>query len=1071
MVEYGMDDIVCLHLQQVAGIDEEPVPYEASTPGIAEAVELGTETLADRVGLLSTLSELPQEGLLEQRTAEVEELGETRNVYALTAEGQSYARDRRETLREAELVVRTADSETRVPLATIEEYLEETVEDSIVTALANAQGDVLALEDDVSQQPPENWFVDRKTELSELQGRFQRALEGNPETVFVCGEPGVGKTTLVRRFEETIDEHDGSFLYGRCHSDVSEPYQPFITAATDLPDEDSQQLREILTETPAVETTDREKLEAQRQSQFYDVGTLLADRATDRPLCLFVDDLQWVDRSSALLLASLARRVERGQLLLIGACRPETATGDWPLAQALDELADDQYAWLDVDPLDKEWTGRLARGTVGTLDVPDSFVDALHARTDGNPLFVTESVRHMLENRDIDPESGVYPDSPDALSVPEEVERTVSSRLELLDDETRSLLELGSVIGDTIPRAILEHASALDGPELLDHAGIIAGSGIWRYEETQETVYFESGVVRETVQEGIDDDRWHALHERVADAYRALDQDEHAATIAYHYREAGNPEPALEYYERAGEQATDIFAHEVAIDAYERVVELARELGRRDTVLSVLESLGDIYEVLDKYDEAIRYYEFVLERADTAERSQRMYRKRALVYDDKGEFDTYFECIDEGLALADEPDASQVETARLHSANGHGLSIQGEPDDALACHEEALELVEDIDDSDVDETEERARILNGMGNVYRSKGEIERALDVFEELVDIRRDRDDRQKLATVLSNYGATLDRANEYEQTVEVLEEARELFEEIGDRGGVMTVLNNLGITYQYLDENDRAVDCFEEGLEIAEATENKRALGLLYVNLGYAYANRGAFETAVEYATDARELGEEMGHITTEVCTYEILAQTFLYQGEFETALEAVTDGLELAREAEARNRIAGSLSILGDIHRVRGDYEAAVDAYEEGIDHSLEFGNTQKAIVNRSGLVRTLVETGKLERAGEHVDPITDVNGMAENTAVALAAFYRKRGAYERAHDCVDTGFEQLEAATKPLTECELLLESACIYAAEDERERASDHTQQARELAAEHDASLLVERAETVETDR
>jgi len=1067
MVEYGMDDIVCLHLQQVQGIEEEPVPYEASTPGIAEAVELGTETIADRVELLSTLSELPQEGLVEQRTAPVKTLGETRNVYALTAAGREYARDRRAGLRDGELVVRTADGETSVTLATIEEYLGGATEDPVVTALAHAQDGVLTLDDAEVQQPADDWFVDRKTELSELQGRFQRALAGDPQTVFVCGEPGVGKTTLIRRFEATVDDHDGRFLYGRCHSDVSDPYQPFITAVADLPDEESQRLREILTETPVVETADREALEAQRRSQFYDVGTVLGERATDQPLCLFVDDLQWVDRSSALLLASLARRVEQGQLLLIGACRPETATGDWPLAQALDELADSEYEWLDVEPLDREWTGRLARRTVGTLDVPDSFVDALHERTHGNPLFVTESVRHMLERRDIDPESGVYPDSPDALSVPEEVERTVSSRLAILDEETRSLLELGSVVGDTIPRAVLEHASSLEGPELLDYVGIIVGSGVWRYEETQETLYFQSGVIRETVQEGIDEKRWHELHERVADAYRVLDEDEHAAAIAYHYREAGNREMALEYYERAGEQATDIFAHEVAIDAYERAVELARELDREDRVVAALEALGDIYEVLDEYDEAMGCYEFVLERADDAERRQRMYRKQARVYDSKGEFDRFFDCLDRGLEYADEPDASRVETARLHSVRGHGLSIQGEPDEALACHEQALAFIEDIDDPDVDLTEERARILNRMGNAYRSKGEIERALDVFEEVVDIRRDRDDRQKLAAVLSNYGATLDRANEYERTVDVFEEARDLFEEVGDRSGVMTVLNNLGITYQYLDKNDRAVDCFEEGLEIAEATENKRALALLYVNLGYASANRGAFEAAAEYAADARELGEAMSHTTTVVCTYEILAQTSLYRGAFEDALETVTEGLEIAREAEARNRIAGSLSILGAIYRERGDYEAAIDAYEEGIDHSLEFGNTQKAIVNRSGLVRTLVETGEMGRAGEHVASIADVDGMTEDTAPALAAFYRERGDYERAHEYVDSGFERLEDATKPLTECELLLESARIHAARGERERASERARQARDLAAEHDATLLVERAETL----
>jgi tetratricopeptide (TPR) repeat protein/DNA-binding PadR family transcriptional regulator len=1064
MVEYGMDDIVCLHLQQVADIEEEPVPYEASTPGIAEAVELGTETIADRVELLSTLSELPQAGLLEQRTAQVEELGETRNVYALTTEGREYARERRGELRDEELVVRTADTETRVTLATVEEYIDAATEDPVVTALAHAQDSVLALEDDAVQQIGDISFVDRKPELSELQGRFQRALAGDPQTLFVCGEPGVGKTTLVRRFEETVDEHDGRFLYGRCDSDVSEPYQPFITAASDLPEADRQQLREILTETPGVETADREALEAQRQSQFYDVGTVLADRATDQPLCLFVDDLQWVDRSSALLLASLARRVDRGRLLLVGACRPETATGDWPLAQALDELDDSEYAWLDVAPLDREWTGRLARHTVGTLDVPESFVDALYERTDGNPLFVTESVRHMLERRDIDPESGVYPDSPAALSVPEEVERTVSSRLGVLDEETRSLLELGSVVGDTIPRPVLEHASTLDGPQLLDYAGVIAGSGIWRYEEAQETLYFQSGVVRETVQANIDDERWHALHERVADAYRTVDEDEHAATIAYHYREAGTQDLALEYYERAGQQATDIFAHEVAIDAYERAVEIARELGREDRVVAALESLGDIYEVLDEYDDAMRCYEFVLERADDTERRQRMYRKQASVADGMGDYDWFFDVVEDGLSLADESDASTVETARLHSIRGRGLRIQGEFDEALSAHERALALVENgVGHAD----DERALFRKRMGNTYQSKGQINRALDVFEEVVERRRDGDDRQKLAGVLSSYGNALSRTSEYDRAVAVYEEAHDIFEAVGDRGGVMTVLNNLGITYQHLDDNERAIDCFEDGIDIARTTENSGLLASLSINLGYAHVNLGEFDAAVEYATEAHDLGERIGDPTMVACTHEIRALERRYRADLDAARDSIAEGLDVARDAQARNRIAGSLSILGDVQLDCSEHEAARASFEEGIEISLEYGNRQKATVNRAGLVRTLVTVGDTDRASEHVESLAEIEGMAEDTTPALAAFYRERGEYERAHAQVEDGFEQLEDATKPVTECELLLESARIYAAADERERASDRAQQARELAAEHDATLLVERAETV----
>lgn len=1068
MVEYSMADLVCLHLDGARGIEEEPVPYEASTPGIAAAMDLGTETLSDRVTLLSTLSTLPERGLVREEVARVDEIHEERNVYTLTEKGREHARERRAELESESVTVRTADSDNRVPLADIDRYLDG-VDDPLVAALARAEDDILVLDEEFAIDESDSTFVNRTAELETLYGLFDTALGEQPQTVFVNGEPGVGKTTLVRRLEERLEPHDGSFLYGRCQSDVSEPYQPFLTAVADLPERTRDRLRSTLTETQQVDADDRDELTAQRQAQFYQVATELADTSADRPVVLFIDDMQWADRSTALLFTSLARRIEQGQLLLVGACRPETSTGDWPLAAALDNLDESEYEWLDIDRLDREWTGQLVRQTVGALTVPEQFVDLLYAQTDGNPLFVTESIAQMIERREIDPEVGVYPESQAELTIADEVERTIHSRFDILDENARSLLELGSVIGDTIPRPVLEGASDLEDAALLDYAGMLVGSGIWHWEDAQERLYFESGVVRETVQEGIDDERWRRLHARVAEAYRDLDDEEHAGAVAYHERAAGNDEQALSYYKQAGEQATDVYAHEVATDAYERAIEIARELEQTETLLELVEELGDIAVILDDTDEATRRYEFVLERADETERRQRMYRKRAGLNVDLGRMETAREDIERGLALDDAADASPVETAQLHALSGQGLSVQGEPDDALEKFETAMRVVEEIADAE-DATDVRSKVLNGIGNAYRSKGEIDSAIDVFEDLVDLHRENDDTAALATVLSNYGGALSRAGEPQRSAEVYKEARELYEDVGDRRGVMAVLNNLGITYQYLDDHDRAIDCFEEGLELARATENRRTLALLYVNLGYAYTNLADFETAAEYAEQARELGEEIGDPTTVACTHEIQGSTHLHTGSLDDALETVSEGLAKAREARARNRVAASLALLGDIYAERGEYEEAIDAYEEGIEQSLEYGNEQKAVINRTGLVTLLAEQGDIEAAREHVTALEDVEGMVEYSVSALATFYRAAREYDAAAEQLERGFDVVEDSANPLTDIDLLLERARLNAARGDHASAREDAKQARDRALEHDVALLVEEAESVLAD-
>jgi tetratricopeptide (TPR) repeat protein len=1087
MAEYSMADLVCLHLQGRGDIETEPVPYEQSTPGIAAAMDLGTETLSDRITLLSTLSTLPEDGHVVERTAAVDGVSGERKVYALTDEGRAHAQAVRDRLESQSLVVRTPDGDTRVGLDSIGSYIDaefetflEDEDDVLVAALARADDGVLVVDEEIEWA--DSPFVDRHSEREALEELFEETLTGVPQTVFVSGEPGVGKTTLVRQLEASVDAHEGYFLYGRCDRAVSEPYQPFLTAVTDLPKEGRTEIRELLTETQTP-AEDRDDLDAQRQAQFYDVARRFADAAADAPVVVFIDDLQWVDRATAHLFGALARRLEEGQLLLAGACRPETPVGDCPITSVLTDLEETTYEWLELERFDRRWTEELVGQTVQALTVPETFVDLLHEQTDGNPLFIHESLTRMLDRDDIDPELGLYPESRAELTIADAVDETIHSRLDVLDEQARRLLDLGSTIGETIPRSVLEEASTLDEAAFLDYAGILVGSGIWHWEQSQQRLYFESGVVRETVQEDIDDERRQQLHERVAEAYRALDGDEppehpdddtvtvatehaelagnHAERMAYHELNAGNEEAALTHYREAGEQATEVYAHEVATDAYERAIEVARDLDRSETVRELVEELGDIAHTLGDYDEAVRRYEFVLEQVTDPEHQQRIYRKLGALAVEVGDYDDALEYAERGLALSNANAAAPAETTRLHTISGKTLSRQGETEEALERFEKAKTSVANIED-DSEATAIEANVLRGIGSTYQQTGQIDRAIEVHEDLITLHRDRNETAALANTLLNYGNSLDRSSRYEEAIAAYEEARDCFETIGDRSGVIMVLNNLGITYQYLNDQQRAIECFEEGLDMAPATRNRRILTYLYINLGYAYVTEGDIETASEYAFQARERAQEMGNPTQRVCTYEIEGSCLLYDRELDRAREAITTGLAIAREADARNRIAGSLSLLGEIHAKRGDHDQAVDAYEEGIELSLEYGNEQKALVNRIGLLSHHAEQGNIDEARDHVDAVVDAEVMVSDRAKALATFYRKTGEYDQARAHLNHAFDVLGDGIPTVSEIDLLLERARLAIAEGNEEAASADATRASELAQTHDIPLLTE---------
>lgn len=1068
MDDLSMGDLVCLHLSGVEDADASPAPYEASTPGIAEAMDLGTETIADRIELVSALSTLPTEGLAEERTDEVRNRSGERNVYRLTDEGSARAGELREQLSAMTLTVRTRETEHEVPLERIHEHDETLARLPVpaVGALARANDGVYVVrgEEPPEFDPDEGRFVDREEELHLLRERLEAASEGRPQTVFVRGEPGVGKTTLVRELEADVRAAGGTFCYGRCHSDVAEPFQAVDAALSDLPPEHGEPMRALLMEVAEFEADDRRTVEEQRRARFFDVGTSLTAIESETPIVLFIDDMQWADRGTSMLFTSLARRLDAGHVLLIGACRPETAEGDWPLSRALEALEDDHYDWIDIDRFDREWTGELVRRLVGRLDVPEGFVSAIYEGTHGNPLFVTETVQHLIETGEIDPTLGIYPDDATDLDVPASVGESIISRFEALDENARRLIETASVGGDAIPRAVLEGATPFGEATFRDYTGLLVGSGIWRYESGQDTIYFQSGVVRETLRERLDEELQREYHSALADAYRDWeDEGDHAATIAHHRRAAGELAVALERYREAAERARDLYAHELAIDALNGAVDVAQELDDEATALECLEELGDISRTLDDFGQATRNYSYVRERSDDPKTVQRMYRKEAGAAGAAGELDDQLDTVEAGLELDDEiEDAPTTETVRLRCHRGYALEMRGSPDEALEEFREAVAIAEDLDDP-----EARVIALRGLGSGHMSRGEIATAQEVLGQAASLSRELEDPAALGATLSAYGHVFTRTKKYDRAIEIYHEAIDVFEEIGNRRGESVILNNLGIVYQYLDEDRRAIECFEEGVEIALAVENRSLLSTLYINLGYANLAVAAFEAAIEYARDGREIAEEMGEPGMVVCALEIQAAERLERGALEEAEELAREAHELATDIGEMNRVASDLALLGEIHRERGELESAWECFEDGLELCLDRGNDQKALLNRCGLVRTLVAAEALETAREHVSVVEEEDTMNTYRHPALIDYYRVTGAEDSAERLLERGLTEAREDGKPPLEAHLEVQYARLELDRNDTRSARAHLERAEQLADVHGLGLVERQLEPV----
>jgi len=380
----------------------------------------------------------------------------------------------------------------------------------------------------------------------------------------------------------------------------------------------------------------------------------------NRPLLLVVDDLQWCDRESLEWLHFLLRFDPRAPLLVVGTCRPEELDEDCPLAQTLPTLHRDvRLQELELGPLDEASTAALATNLAeGSLEATE--IRRLYLETEGNPLFVVESLRAGQ------PTSAFLSDLTDS-PLPPRVQAVLATRLAQLSAPARQLAEVAATIGRQFTFPVLQAAG--DG----DEEGLVRGlDELWQRRIIRErgayAYDFGHDKLREAAYTALSSARRRLLHRRVAQALEsvhAADLDPVSRQVAAHYRRAGLPDQAIPYYLQAGELARDICAQEEAIACFQRGLALLEtemrasppSQDRSQMAARFHEGLGDVLAQLAQPGEALAAYERALELLDRAERipRSRLHRKMSVLWWPQGQYQKALDALDRAEAALGPP--------------------------------------------------------------------------------------------------------------------------------------------------------------------------------------------------------------------------------------------------------------------------------------------------------------------------------------------------------------------------------------------------------------------------------
>lgn len=489
-------------------------------------------------------------------------------------------------------------------------------------------------------QQPVTHPVGRETELQRLQHWLARALQGDRQVVFVSGEPGIGKTTVVEALLARIQQEAGDrrldvgpsslqasslqsqasrvwIARGQCieHFGAGEAYLPVLEAFGQLGRESGGDrliaiLRQYaptwLVQMPALlKSSDLNELQRQtqgtaRERMLREMAEAIEVLTAERPLVLVLEDLHWSDYSTIDWLSFLARRRQRARLLVLGTYRPiEVIIGDHPLKTVKRELQ--AHGYCEELPLQLLTEGAVAEYLSARLPAGPSpgtsfqrLARLIHQRTDGNPLFMVNMTEYLVTQGVLIEENNQWKLAKDAetvaVGVPESLRQLIEQQFDQLAPEEQRVLEAASVAGGEFSAAALaagleenvevieERCEALARrKQFLLACGPVEGAG----GIVTESHRFLHTLYQEVLYERSGTGRRARLHQRIGEYKEAAlrgREEESAAELAVHFEHGRDYHRAVRYLAQAARNASQRWAHVEAIGHLSKGLALLRTL-------------------------------------------------------------------------------------------------------------------------------------------------------------------------------------------------------------------------------------------------------------------------------------------------------------------------------------------------------------------------------------------------------------------------------------------------------------------------------------------------------------
>jgi tetratricopeptide (TPR) repeat protein/class 3 adenylate cyclase len=849
-------------------------------------------------------------------------------------------------------------------------------------------------------------MIGREKEMARLKTIFES--DKKPSFTVISGNMGIGKSRLIFEFRKRLDQITSDsptpikIADVRCWSRTTSPYQALADLIRALLD-----IKEPLLTTESIckikaGTLSRDPLtkhflgfffgvkwkpspldylqpEAARLSAFVTLKNLIEHVAAGQQLVMILEDFHLADSATTDFVRYLTQIEFQGNSTLLIAGRNEGFVKE--------ARKDGKWNSIELSTLSRTEANKLVRNCWKGKEIPEETVERVLERTGRNPLFLQEFAKDLGERELVPGEAEV--------SLPDSLWALLEARIDRLPARERRVLRASSVIGEVFWTRILESLvkedveTELSVLEQKDYVYECIPSKIVSNREYT----FRHDPLREAAYKTILMKERREFHGRVlthleASFKRKEMQSDLFFGLAAHHSELGQEyEKAVDFYSKAGENSIERYAPEQAVEAYTNAIRiLTQKLESQDDkrIPALIRKRGEAEVFLCKYEDATKDYEKLTQFEDEETKISGL-RGLATVCGRKGDFDKALDYLVRAKDILEKHGVVELEAQILVSI-ANIYTGKAAYDKSLEFSKSAYKIYKKIASSKGKDEQGKikdwiAGILTSMGSPHLMLGHYDKALDLYTQSLEMKRETGDKSGIARNLNNIGVAYQELADYDKSLSFHTKSLKIKREIGDRYLIAGSLHNIGDIHRCKGNYKKALSFHNESLKMSREVGQKPGIAMSLSNIGGIYGEFGDYKKAIDCEEEAERISREIGAKAWLVECLNEKGEIYSQTGEFSKAVKSLEEALSICEKLRMRTVVCDTLSLLSraaiGASLQKKSIKKAEDYLTKGEKIAKESGSEEAEQSMLLGRTRFHLSTGEHEKSLEASKKLLDL----------------------------------------------------------------------------------------------